>query len=338
MIRIFVVLFLVIAGGQVFATEENVVNIYSSRQSQLIKPVLKAFTKDTGIKVNLITGKDDTLIERIRREGINSRADILLTADAGRLSRAKQAKIFQPIKSAKLLRNIPANLRDPDNTWFGLTYRSRVIFYSKSRINPGQLSTYEDLADPKWKGRICVRSSNSIYNQSLVASMIAAKGVPYTEKWVSGLVSNFSRRPQGGDRDQIKAIAAGVCDIAIANTYYYAQMLFGGDKRLKGAAEQVGIFWPNQQDRGAHINISGAGVTAAAKHKANAVKLLEYMLEDVVQGWYSTVNGEYPVKPGVPADARLQKWGRFKTDALNLSSLGRFNALAVKAMDKGRWR
>ncbi|MEB8431000.1 Fe(3+) ABC transporter substrate-binding protein [Cocleimonas sp. KMM 6892] len=336
--RVLVILFFVLAAGQVSANNENVVNIYSSRQSQLIQPVLKAFTKDTGIKVNLITGKDDALIERIRREGPNTQADILLTADAGRLSRAKQAKILQPVKSSILFRSIPANLRDPENTWFGLTYRSRVIFYKKSTINPNQLSTYEDLADPKWKGRICVRSSDSIYNQSLVASMIAAKGMPFAEKWVKGLVSNFSRKPQGGDRDQIKAVASGACDIAIANTYYYAQMLFGGDKRQKGAAEQVGIFWPNQNDRGAHINISGAGVTAAAKHKANAIKLLEYMLEDVVQGWYSTVNGEYPVKPGVPADTRLQKWGKFKTDALNLSSLGRFNAQAVQAMDKGRWR
>lgn len=332
------VLFLVLWGGQASANDENVVNIYSSRQSQLIQPLLKAFTKDTGIKVNLVTGKDDALIERIKREGMNSRADILLTADAGRLSRAKQANILQPIKSSILFRDIPANLRDPENTWFGLTYRSRVIFYKKSVVNPSQLSTYEDLASPKWKGRICVRSSNSIYNQSLVASMIAAKGGPYTEKWVKGLVGNLSRKPQGGDRDQIKAIASGVCDLAIANTYYYAQMLFGGDKRQKGAAEQVGIFWPNQNNRGAHINVSGAGVTVSAKHKANAIKLLEYMLEDVVQGWYSAVNGEYPVKPGVSADPRIVKWGKFKTDALNLSSLGRFNAQAVRVMDKGKWR
>lgn len=336
--RIFLILFTLLLTTQVFAKDKNVVNIYSSRQSHLIEPVLKAFTKDTGIKVNLLTGKDDALIERIRREGINTRADILLTADASRLSRAKNIKILQPINSPILTRAIPANLRDPQNTWFGLTYRARVIFYAKNRVNKNQLSTYEDLANPKWKNRICVRSSSSIYNQSLVSSMVAAKGEKNTEKWVKGLVNNLARKPQGGDRDQIKALASGACDVAIANTYYYAQMLFGGDKHLTGVAKQVGIFWPNQRDRGTHINISGAAVTAAAKNKANAVKLLEYMMEDVVQQWYSTVNGEYPVKRGVKPDARLQTWGSFKTDALNLSNLGRFNAQAVKAMDRAGWR
>ncbi|MCL4107955.1 UNVERIFIED_CONTAM: hypothetical protein GTU68_016983 [Idotea baltica] len=336
--RVFITLLLTFQITLVSANEENVVNIYSSRQSHLIQPALKAFTKDTGIKVNLLIGKDDALIERIRREGVNTRADILLTADAGRLSRAKGLNILQPINSTILARAIPANLRDPNNTWFGLTYRARVIFYAKNRVNKNQLSTYEDLTNPKWKNRICVRSSSSVYNQSLVASMVATKGEAFTENWVKGLVANLSRKPQGGDRDQIKALAAGVCDVAIANTYYFAQMLFGGDKHLAGVAKQVGIFWPNQNDRGTHINISGAGVTAAAKHKANAIKLLEYMVEDVVQQWYSTVNGEYPVKKGVKPDKRLQTWGSFKTDSLNLSNLGKFTPQAVKAMDRGRWR
>ena len=319
------------------ATAENV-NVYSSRQSQLIKPLLDAFQTDTGIKVNLITGKDDVLIKRLKSEGRNSPADILMTADAGRLYRAKTMGLLQAINSPTLFKAIPAHLRDPGNTWFGLTYRARAIFYAKGRVNPQQLSTYEALTQPQWKGRICVRSSSSIYNQSLTASMIASIGLPKTRQWANGLVKNFSRKPVGGDRDQIKGIASGRCDIAIANSYYYAQMLFGGDYAQRAAANKAAIFWPNQNDRGTHINISGAGVTASAKNKENAIRLLNYLLNDDAQRWYATVNGEYPVKPSIPADPQLQAWGKFKSDSLNLSALGRFNAQAVKVMDQAGWR
>jgi len=314
------------------------VNIYSSRQSQLIKPLLDAFQADTGIKVNLVTGKDDVLIKRLQAEGQNSPADLLMTADAGRLYRAKSLGLLQPINSPSLFRMIPANLRDPGNTWFGLTYRARVIFYAKGRVNPQQLSTYEALAQPQWRGRVCVRSSGSIYNQSLTASMIASIGLPKTQQWANGLVKNFAQNPVGGDRDQIKALASGRCDVAIANSYYYAQMLFGGDRAQQAAANQAALFWPNQADRGAHINISGAGVTRSAKHKDNAIRLLNYLLKDDAQRWYATVNGEYPVKAGIPADPRLQAWGKFKSDSLNLMALGRFNAEASKLMDKAGWR
>lgn len=324
-----------LASANVLAEE---VNVYSAREEQLIKPLLDAFSKDTGIKVNLVTGDDDPLLERLKREGVNSPADVLITADAGRLYRATQNGSLQAIQSAKLNQAVPANLRDPENRWFGLTYRARVIFYNKDKVKPNELSTYEALADPQWQGRVCVRSSNSIYNQSLLASMIQADGAGQAENWAKGLVNNFARAPAGGDRDQIKAVAAGQCDVALANTYYYAQMLYGKDAAQKAAASKVGLFWPNQNNRGTHINISGAGVTTAAKNKENAIKLLEYMVLDDAQRWYSSTNGEFPVKPGITASPELQSWGNFKRDPVNLSVLGKNNAQAVMLMDKAGWQ
>lgn len=324
-----------LASANVLAEE---VNVYSAREEQLIKPLLDAFSKDTGIKVNLVTGDDDPLLERLKREGANSPADVLITADAGRLYRATQNGSLQAIQSAKLNQAVPANLRDPENRWFGLTYRARVIFYNKDKVKPNELSTYEALADPQWQGRVCVRSSNSIYNQSLLASMIQADGAAQAENWAKGLVNNFARAPAGGDRDQIKAVAAGQCDVALANTYYYAQMLYGKDAAQKAAANKVGLFWPNQNNRGTHINVSGAGVTTSAKNKENAIKLLEYMVLDDAQRWYSTTNGEFPVKSGIAASPELQSWGNFKRDPVNLSVLGKNNAQAVMLMDKAGWQ
>lgn len=324
-----------LASANVLAEE---VNVYSAREEQLIKPLLDAFSKDTGIKVNLVTGDDDPLLERLKREGANSPADVLITADAGRLYRATQNGSLQAIQSAKLNQAVPANLRDPENRWFGLTYRARVIFYNKDKVKPNELSTYEALADPQWQGRVCVRSSNSIYNQSLLASMIQADGAAQAENWAKGLVNNFARAPAGGDRDQIKAVAAGQCDVALANTYYYAQMLYGKDAAQKAAANKVGLFWPNQNNRGTHINVSGAGVTTSAKNKENAIKLLEYMVLDDAQRWYSSTNGEFPVKPGTTASPELQSWGNFKRDPVNLSVLGKNNAQAVMLMDKAGWQ
>ena len=324
-----------LASANVLAEE---VNVYSAREEQLIKPLLDAFSKDTGIKVNLVTGDDDPLLERLKREGANSPADVLITADAGRLYRATQNGSLQAIQSAKLNQAVPANLRDPENRWFGLTYRARVIFYNKDKVKPNELSTYEALADPQWQGRVCVRSSNSIYNQSLLASMIQADGAGQAENWAKGLVNNFARAPAGGDRDQIKAVAAGQCDVALANTYYYAQMLYGKDAAQKAAANKVGLFWPNQNNRGTHINVSGAGVTTSAKNKENAIKLLEYMVLDDAQRWYSTTNGEFPVKSGIAASPELQSWGNFKRDPVNLSVLGKNNAQAVMLMDKAGWQ
>ena len=314
------------------------VNVYSARKEQLIKPLLDTFTEQTGITVNFVTGKDDALLERLRLEGENSPADLLVTADAGRLYRAAEMGLTQTVRSAVLHKNIPENLRDPGGQWFGLTFRARPIFYAKDRIYKEELSTYENLADPKWKGRICIRSSNNIYNQSMLGSMIAANGVATAQKWADGFVMNFARPPEGGDRDQIKAVAFGQCDIAIANTYYYGQMLTGNDPKQKAAAEKAAIFWPNQGDRGTHINISGAAVTKAARHKDNAVKLLEFMTSDKAQKWYAEVNQEYPVNPDIESSGLLKSWGSFKADSLNLAELGKHNAAAIRIMDKAGWK
>lgn len=314
------------------------VNVYSSRKEQLIKPLFDKFTESTGIKVNLVTGKDDALLERLKLEGENTPADLLMTADAGRLHRAVEMGLTQPVESETLKKDIPATLRDPANQWFGLTSRARPIFYVKDKVKPEELSTYEALTDEKWKGRICVRSSDNIYNQSMLGSMIAVNGVEKTQAWAEGFVRNFARPPEGGDRDQIKAAAAGQCDIALSNTYYYGQMLTGEEAEDKAAAEKVAIFWPNQQDRGVHVNISGAAVTKVAKNKDNAVKLMEFLVSDESQKWYAEANQEYPVKAGVAASEMLKSWGEFKADSVNLGELGKNNAEAVKIMDKAGWK
>ncbi|MEB4591575.1 Fe(3+) ABC transporter substrate-binding protein [Candidatus Thiothrix sp. Deng01] len=329
---------LVIASLTAPALAEGEVNVYSARKEQLIKPLFDTFTAQTGIKVNLVTGKDDALLERLRLEGDNSPADLLMTADAGRLYRAKEMELTQPVKSDVLVKDIPEHLRDPENHWFGLTSRARPIFYAKGKVKPEELSTYEALADPKWKGRICVRSSDNIYNQSMLGSMIAADGADKAQAWADGFVKNFARPPEGADKDQLKAVASGQCDLAIANTYYYGQMLAGNDPEEQAAAEKVAIFWPNQNDRGTHINVSGAAVTAAAGHVDNAVKLLEFLVSDASQHWYAEANQEYPVKADVEPSALLKGWGEFKADSLNLAELGKHNAEAVKIMDKAGWK
>ncbi|TXH60857.1 MAG: Fe(3+) ABC transporter substrate-binding protein [Thiothrix sp.] len=316
------------------------VNVYSSRQEQLIKPLLDKFTAASGITVNLVTGKDDALIERLKLEGENTPADLLMTADAGRLFRTKELGLSQAVESETLKAAIPENLRDPENQWFGLTYRARPIFYVKEKIKPEELSTYANLADPKWKGKICVRSSDNIYNQSMLASMIASQGAEAATQWAEDFVKKLARPPEGGDRDQLKAAAAGICDLALANTYYYGQMLAGENPEDKAAAEKLTIFWPDQgeQGRGTHINISGASVTKAAKNKDNAVKLLEYLVSDEAQAWYAEHNQEYPVKTSVSASPLLKTWGDFKVDSINLSELGKHNAEAVKIMDTVGWK
>lgn len=314
------------------------VNIYSARKEALIKPILDTFTQETGIKVNLVTGKADALLARLKNEGKLSPADMLLTTDAGRLHRAKAFGMFQPIESATLTKNIPANLRDTDNTWFGLSTRARPIMYAKDRVDPVHLSSYEALTGAAFKGKICIRSSSNIYNQSLIASMIAADGEKATQDFASGLVKNFARPPKGGDRDQIKAVANGECDIAIANTYYLAGMLKGKDAAQKKAAESVAVFWPNQAGRGTHINVSGAGILSSAKNKAAAIKLLEFLSSSKAQAWYTEANNEWPIDKNVASSALLKSFGEFKADTVNLSQLGELNATAVKVMDQAGWR
>ena len=313
------------------------VNIYSYRQEVLIRPLLSRFTQKTGIKVNVVFAKKG-MIARLKAEGRNSPADVILTVDAGRLIRAKQAGVLQPVKSAVLATAIPAQYRDPDGQWFGLTVRGRPIMYSAERVKPAQLSDYEALTDKKWKGRICIRSSGNIYNQSMLASMIAHNGAAKTETWARGLVANLARKPKGGDRDQIRAVAAGVCDIAIANTYYLAGMIKSKRASDRTAAGKIRIFWPNQAGRGAHVNISGAGVTKSAKHRANAIKLLEFLVSDEAQRLYAQKVLEYPVKRGIAVAQVLEGWGKFKADQLKLSELAKHNAEAVKVADRAGWR
>ncbi len=330
------VLMLTLLSAPVLAVEE--VNVYSARKEALIKPLLERFTQQTGIKVNLLTGKAKTLLKRLQSEGRNTPADMLLTVDAGNLHAATAAGLLQPVDSASLKAVVPQNLRDPDDRWYALSTRSRVIVYSKERVKASELSTYEDLADPKWKGRLCIRSSSNIYNQSLLASLILHNGAEQAEEWARGVVANMAQSPKGNDRAQVKAVAVGICDVAVINTYYMGLML-KKDDRQKKAASQVAVFFPNQESRGAHINISGAGIVKAAKHRENAIKLLEFLVSDEAQLWYAKANHEYPVKAGIPVSDIVMAWGYpFKQDALNVSELGKYNAEAVKVFDRAGWK
>ncbi len=315
------------------------VNLYSARKENLIKPILDRFTAQTGIAVNLVTGSADALLKRLESEGQNSPADVLLTVDAGRLHRAKASGLLQPIRSTALEQRVPASYRDPEGYWVGLSLRARTILYVQGKVDPREITSYEDLALPKWRKRICIRSSDNIYNQSLVASMIAADGEQAAESWARGLVANLARPPKGGDRDQIKAAAAGQCDLAIVNTYYLAQMIHAdGDPAQQAAAAKMGVLWPNQNGRGTHVNVSGAGVTKAAKNRDNAVRLLEFLAGREAQEWYAQTNHEYPVGEGIPVSATLRAWGEFKADALNLAVLGENNAGALRLMDRAGWK
>ena len=314
------------------------INVYSARKDALIRPALDMFTEVTGTKVNLITASADALIERLQMEGALSPADILITTDAGRLGRAVSAGLLKPISSETLNESIPPNLRHPKGYWYGMSVRARPIVYSKDRVDPSKLSTYEDLVSEKFHKRICIRSSGNIYNQSLVASIIASNGEKSATSFSQGIVNNMARPPAGGDRDQIRAVAAGVCDIAIVNTYYLAGMLRSADSTEAAAAEKVDVFWPNQNDRGTHINISGAGVTTHARNTVSAIQLMEFLVAPKVQEWYARINGEYPVINEVSPSATLAAWGDFKHDSVNLSLFGQLNAKAVQIMDKVGWR
>ncbi len=314
------------------------VNVYSGRKENLLKPLLDRFSQQTGMEVNLVTGKADALLMRLTQEGEHTPADVFVTVDAGRMVRAKEAGVLQTIMSAELDAAVPEAFRDPDGTWYGLSLRSRVIVYATERVDGAEVSTYQQLAAPQWRQRICVRSSDNIYNQSLVASMLEHLGAEQTEQWARGLVANFARPPKGGDRDQIKAVAAGQCDLALVNTYYLAGMLNSKDPAEQAAAAKVAIGWPDQNGRGAHMNVSGAGVTRAAKNRTAAIALLEFLVSDESQAWYAQQNFEYPVKPGIAISDTLSAWGEFKRDALSVTRLGERNAEAVRLMDRAGWR
>lgn len=314
------------------------VNVYSARQESLIKPLLDRFTARHGIETRLVTGKADALLTRLALEGKDSPADLLITTDAGRLFRAKEAGLLRPVRSETLAARIPARYRDPDDQWFGLSLRTRTILVVDGRVRSGVPARYESLADPAWRGRICIRSSNNIYNQSLVASMIHANGYDATLAWAEGLAANLARAPAGGDRDQIMAAAGGLCDVAVVNTYYLAMMLQGGDPAQRKAARRMRVVWPNQNDRGVHVNISGAGVTRTAARYDEAVQLIEYLASEDAQRWYGETNNEYPVRADVAPSEILRSWGEFKADTIDLAILGLLNRKAVELTNRAGWR
>lgn len=318
--------------------KNEVVNIYTDRHYDTDEELYQIFTEETGIQVNVVKGKSDELIERLAREGEDTQADVLIVADAGRLHRSKEEGLLQTISSEVLTKNIPENLRDVDNEWFGLTVRGRVIVYAKDRVDPSQLSTYEDLVDPKWKGKILVRSASNIYNQSLVASFIEIYGEEKTKEWAKGIVENMAREPQGNDRDQATAVVAGEGDIAIMNTYYIGKMFDSSNPEEVKVAENVGVFFPNQDGEGTHINVSGAGITKYSKNKDNAIQLIEFLSSEKAQKQYAEANFEYPVNTNVEPSDLLKSWGTFKPQNINLSKLGEYNSKAMEIMNEVNWK
>jgi len=319
-------------------SESEEVNIYSSRHYDTDLELYDQFTEETGIEINLIEGSSDELIERMRNEGINSPADVVITVDAGRLWRAKEADVLQPIESEYLEDVIPEQLRDVDDMWVGLSKRVRGIIYNKENVDPADLEGYMDLADEEWSGRLCVRSSNNIYNQSLVASLIESNGEERVEEWANGLVSNFARDPQGGDTDQIKAVAAGICDVAIANHYYLARLMQSSDEQDQEVAEKVDIYFPPAEFGGAHVNISGAGIAANSPNKENAIRFIEYLATEEAQQLYSIGNNEFPILQDMEVPGVLGEFGSFDSDAVNVTSYGENNPLAIRLMDRAGWR
>lgn len=317
--------------GTTVASAEEVVNVYSYRQPFLIKPLFDAFTKESGIKVNIVFAKKG-LTERLKREGANSPADLIFTVDIGRLNDVVEATLAQPVKTRKLKANIPSQYRHPDDLWYGLTTRARIIVASKERVKPGEISTYEELADRKWKGRVCTRSGKHVYMVALTASMIAHHGEKQAKQWLMGLKNNLARRPQGNDRAQAKAIKEGVCDLALINTYYMGKMLQKEDQAEW--ANAVYLIFPNQGNRGTHVNVTGMALTKSAPNKANAIKLMEFLSDNQAQQMYAEQNFEYPVKPGVPWSGLVASWGSFKIDKLPLAEIAELRKDAIKITDQ----
>ena len=318
--------------------ESTEVNLYTARHYDVDDKLYKKFEEETGIKVNLIKGEADELLERIKREGDGTQADLFLTADAGRLFRAKDDGLLQAASSDLLDEQIPENFRDTDQMWYGLTKRARVIVYNKDTVKPEELSTYEALTEDAWKGRVLIRGSENVYNQSLLASFIELDGEEQAKEWAAGLVENFARDPEGGDRDQAKAIAAGVGDVAIMNSYYFGQMLNSEDPAEVEIAENLGLFFPNQETTGTHVNVSGAGVVKASNNKENAIKLLEFLSAPEAQETFAEANYEYPVNPQVEPSELLKSWGDFKEQDIPLSVLGENNAKTILIFNEVGWK
>jgi iron(III) transport system substrate-binding protein len=312
------------------------VNLYSSRHYDTDLALYEDFTKATGIKVNRIEADADALIERIQSEGEFSPADLIITVDAGRLWRAEQAGILAPVDSALLTERLPDYLRHPDGLWFGISTRARVVIYNKAKGVPQGLVSYADLADPAFRGDICIRSSSNLYNISLLASIIAHRGSAEAEQWARGVVANFARPPEGNDTSQIEAVATGECRLAIVNTYYLAR--FAADPAQQQVFNALGVIFPDQDGTGTHINISGAALVKTAPNRANAIRFLEYLTDEKAQRYFADGNQEYPAVAGMAANSAVEKLGKFKPDTLSLAELGRNQAEAVKIFDRAGWK
>ena len=318
--------------------DEGVVNVYTHRHYKADDELFAKFTEETGIKVNIVNASADELIQRLETEGDNSNADLLITVDAGRLYRAQSKDLLQPIQSEILEKNIASEYREKNGYWYGLTYRARIIAYAKDRVNPEDIKTYEDLASFKWKDKVLIRSSENIYNQSLLASIILANGEDGAKEWAEGVVANMARSPKGSDRDQVKALASGEGDVAVVNTYYIGLMLHDKNVEERKAGESVGVIFPNQDGRGTHINISGVGVTKYAPNRENAIKLIEFLSGKEAQQTLANLNYEYPINPEANKASILQVWGDFKIDSVELYKLGVYNSKAVKIFDEVGWK
>ena len=324
-----------LGAAQASSAQENVLNLYSSRHYQTDEALYANFTKQTGLRVNRIEAGDDPLIERLKNEGAGSPGDVLVTVDAGRLWRAEQLGLLQPIKSKVLDARLPEHMRAANDQWFGFSARARVIVYNKASVNPADVQNYEDLANPKLKGKVCTRSGSHVYNLSLMSALIEHWGEKRAEDWAKGVVSNFARSPKGGDTDQILAVASGECQVAISNSYYYVRLLKSEKPEDRKVMQQVGLIWPNQKSFGTHMNISGGGVLKSAPHREAAVRYLEYLASDGAQSYFANGNNEWPVAKGVKLDnAALASLGTFKSDTLNIGQLGKNQALAQKIFDR----
>lgn len=306
--------------------------VYSARIEQLIKPMFDAFTAETGIKVKFTTDKEGALLARLQAEGKRTPADVLITSDAGNLWEAARAGLLKSISSPILEANIPVQLRDPQGQWYGLSVRARTLVYNKEKVDPSELSTYEDLADPKWKGRLCLRSSKKVYNQSLVAMMIAEHGEAKTEQIVKGWVANLATEPLSDDTKAMEYVAAGRCDVTLVNSYYYGRLIETNPNL------PLVIYWPNQENGGVHINISGAGVTQHSKHETAAVKLLEFLSSEKAQNLFADINFEFPANPQIKPSPVVMSWGNFKKSSMNMIKAGELQAAAVKLMDRAGYR
>ena len=337
---IFISTILVLSSCDNTAKESNEINLYSQRHYKVDENQYEAFEKETGIKVNVVKANADELIERLKNEGKNSPADLFITVDAGKLQKAKDLDLLQKISSPIINQNVDSDLKDVNGYWIPITYRARIIVYSKERVNVGELSTYANLTNEKWRNKVLVRSSSNAYNQALLSSIVANRGEDAATSWASELVKNFARDPKGNDRDQVKAITAGQGDLAIVNSYYIGLLLSSENEEEIKAGNSVGVFFPNQGEgeTGSHINVSGIGLAKNAPNKENAIKLMEFLTSESAQKTYTNTSYEYPANPNVDPNEIVKKWGSFKKDNLDLNQLGVFRNKAIEIFDKSGWK